>query len=364
MTREEIHDVALKAIEGKDRIGLALATGVGKTLVALKHMDSIPNILVHSILVVAPKKSIIQSWKDEAEKFNMFYLMNVVTFTTYRSLNKMNPRDYDIVYLDECHSLKESHSFFLDAYQSKIVGLTGTPPKNGYSEKAQMVNKFCPMAYEYLVDNAIDDNILNDYKIIVHKLKLGTSKNIEVKTKKQSFFTSELANYNYWSHRIEVNSSNPMMRIMRMKAMMTFPTKEKYAKLLLNSIKSKCIIFTNTKEQAEKLCAHSYHSTNSESEENLNLFRKGDILKLSCVQQLNEGVNIPELKQGIIMHSYGNERQASQKIGRLLRLNPNDTSVVHILCYMDTADEQWVINALEDFDQDKINWVDYNIKLD
>ena len=96
----------------------------------------------------------------------------------------------------------------------------------------------------------------------------------------------------------------------------------------------------------------------------MNLFKKGEILKLSCVQQLNEGVNIPELKQGIIMHSYGNEKQASQKIGRLLRLNPDDTSVVHILCYKETADQEWVTKALEGFDRNKISWVDYNIKLD
>jgi superfamily II DNA or RNA helicase len=363
MTREEVHNEALKAIKKKKRIGLALATGVGKTLVALKHMDSIPNILTKKVLVVAPKKSIIQSWKDEAEKFNMFYLMNVVTFSTYRSLNKLIPNDYDIIYFDECHSLLDSHREFLEEYKGKIIGLTGTPPKNDLSENYSMVEDFCPIEYEYLVDTAIGDKILNDYKIVVHKLKLSNLKNVEVKTKNKSFYTSEVANYDYWSERIEANGTY-MMRIMRMKAMMTFPSKEKYAKMLLNAIKSKCIIFANTKEQAERLCKHSYHSTNLESKENLNLFRKGEILKLSCVQQLNEGVNIPELKQGIIMHSYGNEKQASQKIGRLLRLNPDDTSVVHILCYMDTADEKWVTQALEGFNRSKISWVDYNIKLD
>jgi superfamily II DNA or RNA helicase len=363
MTREEVHDEALKAIKKEKRAGLALATGVGKTLVALKHMDSIPNILTKKVLVVAPKKSIIQSWKDEAEKFNMFYLMNVVTFSTYRSLNKLNPKDYNIVYFDECHSLLENHTVFLNRYNGKIIGLTGTPPKNEYSENYSMVYRFCPMVYQYVVDNAINDNILNDYKIIVHELKLSNLRNVEVKTKNKSFYTSEVANYDYWTERIE-REGGYMMRIMRMKAMMTFPSKEKYAKLLLNTIRSKCIIFANTKEQAERLCINSYHSTNSESEINLNLFKKGEILKLSCVQQLNEGVNIPELKQGIIMHSYGNEKQASQKIGRLLRLNPDDTSVVHILCYRGTADQEWVTKALEGFDRNKISWVDYNIKLD
>lgn len=43
--------------------------------------------------------------------------------------------------------------------------------------------------------------------------------------------------------------------------------------------------------------------------------------------------------------------------GRLLRLNPDDTATVHILCYKDTVDEKWVEEALEDLDQNKITWI-------
>jgi superfamily II DNA or RNA helicase len=78
---------------------------------------------------------------------------------------------------------------------------------------------------------------------------------------------------------------------------------------------------------------------------------------------LSEGVNIPELKQGIILHAYGNERKSSQRIGRMLRLNPDDTATIHILCFKDTIDEKWVTEALEGFDQSKITWKDFNIKL-
>ena len=86
------------------------------------------------------------------------------------------------------------------------------------------------------------------------------------------------------------------------------------------------------------------------------MFKDGNIKKLSSVLQLNEGVNIPDLKQGIILHSYANERKSSQRIGRLLRLNPKETSTVHILYYKDTIDLMWVKKAIEDFDSDKIVW--------
>jgi superfamily II DNA or RNA helicase len=110
------------------------------------------------------------------------------------------------------------------------------------------------------------------------------------------------------------------------------------------------------------MCTHSYHSNNPDSETNLQDFKAGNITKLSCVLQLNEGVNISGLKQGIIMHAYGNERKASQRIGRLLRLNPDDKAIVHILCYVGTVDEKWVKEALEDFDQSKIAWRNYNLQ--
>jgi superfamily II DNA or RNA helicase len=366
MIRDDIQAAALKATENEFRCGLALATGVGKTLVGLLHLEREYSPL-KNILVIAPKRSIIAEWRVQAIKFKKDRFLSNTTFTTYLSLNKHDPLEYDIVYLDEAHNLLDSHRGFLENYHGKILGLTGTPPKRSDSEKGRMVNEFCPMVYEYVTDDAVDAKILNDYKIIVHELRLGNKdKNVKVSTKTGGFYTTEQANYQYWCNRLETAmgaSSVQMARIMRMKALMAYPSKEKYAKLLSESIKSKCIIFANTQEQADRICQHSYHSTNSESESNLMAFKNGDITKLSCVLQLSEGVNIPNLKQGIILHAYGNERKAQQRIGRLLRLSPDETATVHILCYMDTVDEKWVKDALEDYDSSKITWKDFNIKL-
>lgn len=363
MDRDKVQSEALEATRGKERCGLALATGVGKTLVALNHLEEHYSPLLN-ILVVAPKISIFDAWRAEAQKFEKDRLLINITFTTYLSINKKDPREYDIVYLDECHSLLESHRSFLDEFNGKIVGLTGTPPKHSSSIKGKLVNEFCPIVYEFVTDSAIENNILNDYQIIVHQLELSTKNNYQVDTKNKSFRTSEQKNYSYWCNRIDT-ASGPlhMLRVMRMKAMMEYPSKEKYAKLLFNSINTKCILFANTQDQADRLCEHSYHSSNIDSEDNLRLFKEGSIDKLSCVLQLNEGVNIPNLKQGIIMHAYGNERKAQQRIGRLLRLNPDEKAVVHILCYMHTVDEKWVKDALETLDQTKIEWKNYNVEI-
>lgn len=360
--REIIQEEALKAIEGKRKAGLGISMGVGKTLIGLKYLDSIHvNCMFKKYLIVAPKISIYDSWKDECVKHGFEHLLPYLEFTTYRSLQKAS-RDYDVVILDECHSLKFSHDYWLATFPGRILGLTGTPPRYKVSEKGKMVGLYCPILYTYIMDSAVDDEILNDYKIIVHVLPLSSERNIKVKKKDGSYFmNSEQKAYEYWSDqlkRIMSPKEVQIKRIMRMKALMGFSTKEKYAKELLDMIHDKCIVFCNTTEQADWICKNSYHSKNQDSNDNLDEFKNGSITKLSCVQQLNEGVNIPNLKAGIILHSYSNERQSSQRIGRLLRLNPKDKSTIHILAYKDTVDMDWISEALRDIDSDKIAYTE------
>ena len=173
------------------------------------------------------------------------------------------------------------------------------------------------------------------------------------------WYTTEQKDYDYSSKRVgeaKTQKQKQFASIMRMRALMDYTTKEVYAKSLADKLGTKCLIFANTQKQADKICKYSYHSGNKKSEENLELFSDGRIDRMSCVLQLSEGITIPKLKQAIILHSYGNERKSAQRIGRLLRLNPSETAVCHILCYTGTQDEVWVSKALSDFDQTKIKY--------
>jgi len=363
--REQVQQEALDIAVQHKKCGLAISMGVGKTLIGLKYLKHFwDNKSMINALVVAPKLSIFQSWKDDALKFGIDPdMMDCIKFTTYLSLHK-EEHNYDIVVLDECHSLLSSHLSFLGTFPGRILGLTGTPPRYHDSEKGKMVKEFCPIRYKYITDDAVEDAILNDYRIIVHRMALSTDLNIPVKLKDKQFYTSEVKSYEYWNYRVldaQTKKQQQIAAVMRMRAIMEFPTKEKYAKSLLTSIEDKCIVFCNTQDQADKMCEYSYHSNNPDSEDNLERFKRGDIYKLSCVMQLNEGVNVPNLRAGIILHSYGNERKANQRIGRLLRLNPTETATVHILCYVGTVDEKWVNEALKDLDQEKIMFYDVNV---
>lgn len=364
--REEIQQEALGIALSHARVGLGISMGVGKTLIGLKYLAHLQENADYQLkaLVVAPKLSIFDTWHDDAQKFAIdSRVTDQCEFTTYLSITKKNPADYDVVVLDECHSLLTSHAAFLGPFKGRILGLSGTPPRFGNSEKGRMVALYCPVKYKYITDDAVDDQILNDYRIFVHKMPLGTENTIPVNMKTQTFWTSERKSYDYWTKRIaeaQTKKQEQISSVMRMRVLMDFKTKEKFAMHLMREVDEKLIVFCNTMDQADRLCEYSYHSNNPESEENLQSFKTGEIDKLSCVMQLNEGVNIPNLKAGIILHAYGNERKSSQRIGRLLRLNPDDTAYVHILCYSGTVDERWVSEALKDLDQTKIKYFDAN----
>ena len=363
--REEIQQEALDMAIANKRCGLGISMGVGKTLIGLKYIDYYQqaNMKKLRVLIVAPKISIFDSWDSDAAKFGIN--LENAEYTTYLSLHKKNPGHYDIVVLDECHSLLISHTVFLAQFAGRILGLTGTPPRHHQSEKGKMVHQFCPILYKYITDDAVSDDILNDYRIIVHTMPISNINSLLVNMKDgKQFYTSESKSYDYWTKRIASAQSKKQEQIasvMRMRVLMDFRTKETYVKKLLADIEDKCIIFCNTQDQADRICKNSYHSNNEESEKNLQDFKNGDLSELSCVLQLNEGINIPELRAGIIMHAYGNERKSSQRIGRLLRLNPTETAYVHILCYKDTVDERWVAEALRDLDPRKIKYFDVNI---
>lgn len=358
--RADVQKEALEIALRYKNCGLGISMGVGKTKIGLDYIQYFYQQYEAKVLVVAPKLSIFTSWKDDLVKFGYDPdMLNSITFTTYLSLNKQD-LNYDILILDECHNLLETHLPYLSQYTGRILGLSGTPPRYGNSIKGQIVNRYCPIRYTYITNDAVEDKILNDYEIYVHNLPLNTANTLPVETKKMKFYTSEVKNYEYWSGRLaqaEGKKQQQIASVMRMRAMMNFKSKEQYAKMLLDAISDKCIIFCNTQEQADKLCSHSYHTNNIDSQQNLIMFKEGDITKLSCVLQLSEGVTIPNLKAGIILHAYGNERKSNQRIGRLLRLNPEEKAVIHILCYQHTIDQKWVESALADLDPDKIHYV-------
>jgi len=368
--KQALQDHVLATIQGRRLAGIALTMGLGKTLIGLRDMAQqlaagpLPG---KAFLVAAPTQAILDAWPQEAHKFGLAHLLDYIDFTTYRSLNKaLAASTYHKLYLDECHALKDSHELSLQAHAAKkrsILGLTGTPPAQAHSEKGRLVATYCPILIDYTTDEAVLAGLLNDYRLVVHRLPLSLVRDYQFTTKAGGqYTTSEREHYHYWSGRLANagHDSLPVetLRILRMQALMNYPGKGYYMRHLASQQTDKVLLFTCNQQQAEDQAAHTYHSKNKHSQANLDKFNAGQIQRLACVAQLSEGISIPNLRVGIIWHAFGNERKAAQRIGRLLRLNPDQTATVHLLMYQDTVDEQWVMQALDAFDPTKISYVD------
>lgn len=349
--KDVIQKECLAAIGSKRLAGAVLGTGAGKTLLGLKHMVRQYHDTA-MFLVVAPKVSIHNEWLMQAREHGLEYLIPHITFTTYLSLHKQ-PNSFDVVYFDECHNAKLKHAEWMKWCKGILIGLTGTYPKYKASESYKVCSHYFPVVYTYTIADGIADNMLNDYKIYVHLLDL--SKNKTFRTSRGAL-TSEANSYAMWCKVVDNAPPHQEMikRVMRMKAIQSYTTKVKYAKKLLNMQTEKTLVFTDYTDQADSICDHVYHSKEKKSKENLDLFRSGKISRLASVLQIAEGANIPNLKVGIIMHAYANEKKLAQKIGRFLRLNPNQTSIIHVLCYNNTVDLQWCKRSLRDFDKKKV----------
>jgi superfamily II DNA or RNA helicase len=371
--KQALQDQVLAVIKKHRLAGAAIAMGVGKTLIGLRDMDRLlagdqfSGSVTKSFLVAAPTQAILDSWPQEAQKFGLTHLLDHIDFTTYRSLSKLlSSGHYHKLYLDECHALKDSHEPGLKAHVVKkrsILGLTGTPPAQANSEKGRLVATYCPILIDYTTDEAVLAGMLNDYRLIVHRLPLSEVRDYQLTFKSGSqFTTSERENYHYWNTRLANSAQDKLpvetLRILRMQALMNYPGKGRYMTQLASQFSEKVLLFTCNQQQAEQQAEHTYHSKNKHSQANLAKFNTGEIQRLACVAQLSEGINIHNLRVGIIWHAFGNERKATQRIGRLLRLNPDETATVHLLMYQNTIDEQWVAQALAAFDPTKFSFVD------
>lgn len=83
--------------ENKERSGLFLGTGGGKTRLALELAEG-------STLIVVPKQQALDgTWEDNAEKFGIILNMTVISKETFRRDWQLLPR-YDTLIIDEGHN--------------------------------------------------------------------------------------------------------------------------------------------------------------------------------------------------------------------------------------------------------------------
>lgn len=342
MTREEIHKQALENV--KDFCTLVLPMRNGKSKIGLEIAQK-----YNKVLVCYPSMSIYDSWLDTSEKFNLS--IENITFVTTISFNKINLKEYDIVFIDELHSFSENNiNYFIANLPKKAIGLTATPSNFGI--KKEFIEDYLPISFK--VDMEETTGVSNkDYEIIVHLLNPSKENNIPLKSGK---YWSEEAKIRFWDNKY--NSTKSFMDMLRLiQTVRDSATKLTYIKQLSSKM-DRGLIFLETIEQCNLLGFPSYNSKDKNSEQNLQDFQDGKINILTSIGQLKAGITFKNVNKAIILHCYSSNNKAMQKLGRTLNLIEGEEQKAHIdiLCLNNTRDVQWCKKGLQDLKQEKIIW--------
>jgi superfamily II DNA or RNA helicase len=72
----------------------------------------------------------------------------------------------------------------------------------------------------------------------------------------------------------------------------------------------------------------------------LDAFNRGDVLALATSKVLNEGVNIPEASVAVVLSGSGSSREHIQRLGRILRKQPDKQAVLYEVVTAQTTEER------------------------
>jgi superfamily II DNA or RNA helicase len=198
MIREVIQKEAIQSLIFNNFQGIIhISPRVGKTKILLESLEAYDG----EIYVIYPTNDIKASWLEEMEKWNLYF---PITFYNQRSLHKINSNKALII-CDEIHTLSMHQIELLKKLKQrgcKLAGASGTISRRTL-EKLQF-NLGLEIIYEYIINDAIDDNIIADYEIIVYRVPLDdTKKDVLVKRSKKDkgFYTTEARAYKFYDDK-------------------------------------------------------------------------------------------------------------------------------------------------------------------
>ena len=370
--REIVQKEAIQAVIDNNGGMVAMATGAGKSKVAVELAKHFINSTDKSLgLIVPTEKLRDENWKEEYFKWGAEHLWIPTIRLCYASASKIKNKDFELAILDEAHNLTSlSSEFFLNNNVEKTVLLTATPPSD--SVKQELFSTLgLKLVYKLTLDQAVRLGFVAPYEINVVSVPLeNTLKNIKGGSKLKPFMTTETSTYNFLSQTIKTlwNSTRPLDKfkhkhslLKRMHFIHSLPSKTNAIKYLLEKVVSKedrSIIFCSTIEQAETVCENFYHSKSDNK--GYKDFKEEFVNRLSCVKSLDEGHNFSNIDSIIIGQLNSTEKNLIQRIGRGIRYRPGHLATIWIVISKGTQDEVWLESAIKNLDKSKITY--FNLK--
>ena len=344
-------EAILAHLKMNKRSCICTSVGTGKSYMAISRITSYNS--QSKILFVGAREIYSENFKKELIKSKNEKWIENITFICTGSLHHYEGEYWDLMINDESHKMtdqliKSIPKIIATNNNVEILCLTGTPKK--YSP----LYLYCPISYEKFIDDAIEEQLINDYKITIVKHGL---------TKKE--YSKYLFFYKKWEEFKEDNpiyTGFPSEMSMLKSVLKNLESKEEACKYLLDKYlqQKKTLIYAGTIKQSKKMQIEMFHSQMEESKrwDNYEAFVKGDINWLVNVNSLKEAVSVPGLQYIIIMAADAASDSMQQIVGRALRLVVGQIASIIILCAKNTIEEKWVEKALFKLDQNKIKTIE------
>jgi superfamily II DNA or RNA helicase len=366
ITKDKIQEEGIKLAEQHKNIVFEWATGLGKSLLAIKIIEKLGgnwNIVIAETVHEA-------NWKEEFIKYKKKKLLARVNFFCYASLHKHTGGENYI--FDEVHHCFSSKRLGLlrDIKNNKLkrfIGLSATLTKSQKESLSEILANY--HTQKLSLSWGIDNGLLPEP--VVHFIGI-TLDNIH---KDEHFYynkakfkiCTQQEKYNLMSERVDwlkdryMQTRNEFHKISWLKyandrKKFLSNCKTQHVRALLDGIQARLICFTGSIEQSESLSKGlSIHSKmpKKQREQLISDFNNGDIDRIFATGMLKEGVNLENIEMGIIVQLDNVERYFTQVHGRTLRsLFPTQ----YVFYVKRTQDEVYVNTAIENFNKEYVNF--------
>ncbi len=331
---------------------LNLAMRFGKTYCTINILNKLCKN--GEVLIAYPDNKLRQTWIDECILWG--YDNPNVTHVNFSSLKKHTDVAYDFFVIDEFHSASENERelcFDIMDNCKHTIGLSGTVSDVtkldwGMEEIAQ-----------YSTLQGIEDGILADYTITVHKVPLD---DIQKTKDKKGKLKTEKQRYGAYTWVIEKMKDEKrdfmQLALARNRLSLSSIGKMQYVRRLLKGLNDKrVVVFTGLSKVADEIGIPSYHSK-SPNDDAFRKFQSGESNHLALAAMGKVGVTYKGLDSVILMNFTYNAEETSQILNRAIKLDyKNKVADLHILCLNETPELKKIKESLSMLDETKIKYV-------
>ena len=309
-----------------------------------------------NILVSTPQVDIMHSWREECEKLE--YYPNI-EYCNFKSLHKIQDNKYDYVVFDESHAIPLVNVLPIVSKivknNDKVILASGT-----YSEDTLLNLKFSTglqQIVNYSTDDAINDGIVNNFKVEVHLFKLDNTKSVQFGGLKK-WYSTDYKECLRLSKKVDESfgKDKMMAALFRMKMINSCQSLIRIVKKWIEDNPDKrFILFTGDEKVGMNYNVPMFNSK-SKNNDVLKDFQEYRSNSLCLIKKGGTGVTYEGLDTILITDINSNSETLEQRCGRSLLFEEGKESTVHIFCSTEQFQLNWLENSLKSINPNRINY--------